>query len=193
MAETQYGSKRQLVALIRRVVSERQTGLVSILTDTKHAVLLKIFEGKLVHLHSRTRNIEDVVQVLNECEWVKFKFASVTMENRPEFMPIETFLQLIETEDSEDVTTDPAPAMPNAGSLTNVARGSRETEPLIELLVKIASEYVGPVANMVVEEAFENDDDPIRAIEYIAEMIPDSRHAADFRAEARKTTQLISL
>ena len=193
MAETQYGSKRQLIALIRRVVGEQQTGLVSILTDTKHAVILKFFEGRLIHLHSRTREIEDVVQVLNECEWVKFKFASVTMENRPEFMPIETFLQLIETEDSEDFTTDPTTTIPNAGSLTNVARGSRETEPLIELLVKIASEYVGPVADMVVEEAFENDDDPIRAIEYIAEMIPDTRHAADFRAEARKATLLISL
>lgn len=192
MAETQWGSKRQLIALIRRVVSEQQTGLVSILTDTKHAVLLKFFEGRLIHLHSRTREIEDVVQVLNECEWVKFKFASVTVENRPEFMPIETFLQLIETEDSEDVTIDSTPTIPNAGSHTNVARRSRETEALIELLAKIASEYVGPVAEMVVEEAFENDDDPIRAIEYIAEMIPDSRHAADFRAEARKTTLLIS-
>ena len=192
MAETQWGSKRQLIALIRRVVSEQQTGLVSILTDTKHAVLLKFFEGRLIHLHSRTREIEDVVQVLNECEWVKFKFASVTVENRPEFMPIETFLQLIETEDSEDVTIDSTPTIPNAGSFINVARRSRETEALIELLAKIASEYVGPVAEMVVEEAFENDDDPIRAIEYIAEMIPDSRHAADFRAEARKTTLLIS-
>ena len=193
MDTTQYGSKKQLIALIRKVVIEQETGLVSVLTDTKHAVILKFFDGKLIHLHSRTREIEDVIQVLNESEWVKFKFASVTMENRQEIMPVETFIQLIEVDDITDVTADPTPTVPNLGPVNGVAQGSRESEPLNELLVKIVSEYVGPIADMIVEEAFENNSDPIRAIEFIAEMIPDPNQAETFRIAARKATQIISI
>ena len=199
MAKTQNVSKGQLVKLMREIVGAQETGLISILTNTRHAVLMKFFAGKLIHIHSRTRDIGDVIQVLNESDWVKFKFTRMPMDDLPEFMPMTTFLDLIEVEDDDDTTvtaalesneavdvtpaTAPAPA-PGTKSDQSIS----ETRAIRELLIKIASEYVGPVAEMVVEEAFENNSDTEKVIEFIADSIPDPAHAAEFRAAAHKAT-----
>ena len=201
MAKTQNVSKGQLVKLMREIVDAQETGLISILTNTRHAVLMKFFGGKLIHIHSRTRDIGDVIQVLNESDWVKFKFTRMPMDDLPEFMPMTTFLDLIEVEDEDDTTvtaglesieaadvtpaTAPVPA-PAPGTKADASIG--EGKAIRDILVKVASEHVGPIAEMVVEEAFENNNDTEKMIEFIADSIPDSAHAAEFRAAAHKAT-----
>lgn len=193
MAETLYGTKSQLINLIREVVGAKETGLVSVLTDTNHAVLLKFYAGKLIHLHSRTREIGDVVQVLNESGQVRFKFAHFLLEAEPELMPIESLLQLIETGNNEVVATKSSPKIPDNDVTTEVEQSSSELEPIKELLANLASEYVGPIVDMLVDEAFENNNDPMQAIEFIADMIPDRDQATSFRSKAHKATKIISL
>ena len=193
MAETLYGTKSQLINLIREVVGAKETGLVSVLTDTNHAVLLKFYAGKLIHLHSRTREIGDVVQVLNESGQVRFKFAHFFLEAEPELMPIESLLQLIETGINEAVATKSPSKIPDNGVTTDVEQSSSELEPIKELFTRLASEYVGPIVDMLVDEAFENNNDPMQAIEFIADMIPDTDQAASFRSQAHKATKIIPL
>ncbi len=193
MAETLYGTKSQLMHLIREVVGAKETGLVSVLTDTNHAVLLKFYAGKLIHLYSRTREIGDVVQVLNESQQVRFKFAHFSMEAEPELMPIESLLQLIETGNNEIVATKSSPNIPDNDVTIDVGQSSSELEPIKELFTELASEYVGPIVDMLVDEAFENNNDPMQAIEFIADMIPDRDQAASFRSKAHKATRIIPL
>ena len=196
MADTQFISKNQLISLIRKVVGAQKTGLISILTDTQHAVLLKFAEGKLIHSYSRGRDIGDVIQVLNECNFIKFNFAPIPMENAPELMPVVTFIQLLEAGNSYDVEPDSSPTIPNAVAVAQIegfAENNKAVELLRRLLVNIASEYVGPIADMMVDEAFENSSDAAQVIEYIAEMIPDAKQSAEFRAEAHQGTHLVSL
>lgn len=181
MADTLFVSKIQLISLIRKVVGKQKTGLVSILTDNEQAVLLKFATGKLIHFYSRGRDIEEVIQVLNDSVYVKFNFVPISMASGPELMPVETFIQLMEANNSYDMEPDPFPTLPGAAALEN-----RATEQLKELLVEIALDYVGPIADMLVDEAFENSSDPVLVIEYIAEMIPDPRMAAKFLAVAAK-------
>jgi len=192
--DTQYVTKSRLVALVKQVVDARETGLISILTDTHHAVLMKFYAGKLIHLHSRTRDIADVIQVLNEADWVKFKFARVAMDDQPESMPIETFLQLIETEEYEDETTLTGPSRFSAvGALSAPPRSPINTAPkqLFEFLVDLAAEYLGPVAEVLVEEAFESHDEAASVIEAIAASIPDADQARAFREAAAGAMNIV--
>ena len=181
MADTLFVSKIQLIALIRKVVGRQKTGLVSILTDNEQAVLLKFAEGKLIHSYSRGRDIGEVIQVLNESIYVKFNFVPISIPSGPELMPIDNFIQLMEANSSHDIEPDLFPTIPGA-----TAKNSRAVEPLKELLVNIASDFVGPIADMLVDEAFENSSDPVIVIENIAENIPDSKQAAKFLALAAK-------
>ena len=178
---TMLGSKNQLVDLIKQIVESEDTGLVSILTNTNHAVLLKFFQGKLIHIHSRTRDISDVIQVLNESEWVKFKFANITMENLPELMPIHIFLDLIDSGIDQTITTQPTDATTSSEPVTSETKIDGVSDQLIKALVEVTSEYLGPVAELMVDEAFELSNDPIQVIEYLAGMITESQRAAEFR------------
>jgi len=196
MADTLFISKNQLISLIRKVVGAQKTGLISILTDTQHAVLLKFAEGKMIHSYSRGRDIGDVIQVLNECNFVKFNFAPIHMENAPELMPIVNFIQLLEAGNSYDVDPDSSPTIPDMAAVAQIegsTENSKAGELLRRLLINIAAEYVGPIADMMVDEALETSSDTDQVIEYIAEMIPDSKQSAEFRAEAYKGTHLVSL
>ncbi len=178
---TMLGSKNQLVELIKQIVETEDTGLISILTNTNHAVLMKFFEGKLIHIHSRTRDISDVIQVLNESEWVKFKFANITMENLSELMPVNTFLDLIDSGIDQSITTQPNYATTTSESVTNKTKIDGVSDQLNKALVEVTSEYLGPVAELMVDEAFELSNDPIQVIEYLAGMITESQRAAEFR------------
>ncbi len=178
---TMLGSKNQLVDLIKQIVETEDTGLISILTNTNHAVLMKFFEGKLIHIHSRTRDISDVIQVLNESEWVKFKFANITMENLSELMPVNTFLDLIDSGIDQSITTQPNYATTTPESVTNKTKIDGVSDQLNKALVEVTSEYLGPVAELMVDEAFELSNDPIQVIEYLAGMITESQRAAEFR------------
>lgn len=181
MADTLFVSKSRLISLIKKVVSGHKTGLVSVLTDTQHAVLLKFAQGKLIHSYSRGRDVGDVIQVLNQSFSVKFKFAPIPMEDAPELMPIGTFIQLMEAGNSDDDETYTSLTIPNAS-----AQNSRSTELLKKSLTEITTEYLGPIAEMMVDEAFEGSSDPVLALEYIAELIPDEKQSAKFLAAATK-------
>ena len=181
MADTQFVSKSRLISLIKKAVSGQKTGLISVLTDTQHAVLLKFAEGKLIHSYSRGRDIGAVIQILNECFSVKFNFAPIPMENASELMPIDTFIQLMEAGNSDDNETYTSLTLPNVR-----AQNNGPTEQLRHSLTEITSEYLGPIAEMMVDEAFERSSDPVPALEYIAELIPDAKQAAKFLAAAAK-------
>jgi hypothetical protein len=103
------------------------------------------------------------------------------MEDAPELMPIGTFIQLMEAGNSDDDETYTSLTIPNAS-----AQNSRPTELLKKSLTEITTEYLGPIAEMMVDEAFEGSSDPVLALEYIAELIPDEKQSAKFLAAATK-------
>ena len=178
MASTQFISKKKLIAVIRKIADAKGTGLVSILTDTQRAVLLKFSRGKLIHAYSRSREISVVVRVLIETDFVKFSFTSVPVENQPELIPIDTFIEMLESGDSIDLVTG---STPQRIVVADSEPNDLTREPLKELLVEIASEYIGLVAEIVVEESLENSSETSEAVDTIAAMIPDADQAEAFR------------
>ena len=178
MANTQFISKKKLIAALRKIGEAKATGLISILTGSQRAVLLKFSRGKLIHAFSRSRDISVVIQVLLATEHVKFSFTQVPVEDQPELMPLDMLIEILESGGSPDMELDPSslPGEVVASGATNIT-----LEPLKELLVDIASEYIGLVADIVVEEALENSNDTFEAIDAIAAMIPEENREADFR------------
>jgi hypothetical protein len=187
MANTQFISKKKLIALIRQIADVKGTGLVSILTDSQRAVLLKFSQGKLIHAFSRSRDITVVIQVLIETDYVKFSFTSVTVENQPELIAIDSFIEILES--GNNPGSKPGSVRP--GSVVIDSEPTDLTrEPLRELLVDIAAEYIGIVAEIVVEESLDNNSDTLEIIEVIAAMIPDANRAAAFREAVESSINL---
>jgi hypothetical protein len=178
MANTQFISKKKLIAALRKIGEAKVTGLISILTGSQRAVLLKFSRGKLIHAFSRSRDISVVIQVLLATEHVKFSFTQVPVEDQPELMPLDTLIEILESGGSLDLELDPT-SLPGAVAESNSTNIT--LEPLKQLLVDIASEYIGLVADIVVEEALENSSDTFEAIDAIAAMIPEADRSAAFR------------
>ena len=214
MAIGQFVSKAELFSRIKQIVSGQENGFLTILTDTKRSVLLRFSAGKLTQSHCRTKDVNDSIQVLIECSLVKYSYAPAAAENRPELMPTETFLQLV---DPGGDASSPGSAMavggggfeqaapaPRAapaetfqmdGLIPGVAQAinaSNQTsvlggmdEFMSNVLTEVAAEYLGPVAGMLVEEALEQTSSVTQAIENLAVSIPDQAQADAFRVEAR--------
>jgi len=207
MVAGQFVPKQQLFGQIRTIVSTRDTGFLTILTDTKRSVLLRFSAGRLTHSHCRSKDVAEAIQVLTECDSVKFTYASAQVENRPEIMAAETFLQLIDPGGDGGMGGSPAvaPMPPPVAAqpatefyedlLPQVAESMRSNEvnqgggalsaELKHSLVQLALEYVGPMASMIVDDAFESAQTASQAIDQITSMIPDAVQSAAFREAAR--------
>jgi len=183
MADPQFVTKDHLVVLIKGIIQKKETGLLSILTDTKRSVLLKFSEGVLIHSYSRTRDIGDVVQVINESSLVKFNLVQIPPESGSEVMPGDVLLQLL----AAGLEGDSKTKAPKAATQRN-----SEVASASEILENAAAEYVGLVAEVLVEEALDVCKTMDEAIDYIANAIPNPDQAAEFRAEVTRQTRLLS-
>ena len=184
MAGSQFVEKNQFIAFIEDVIENRKTGLVSILTEHKRSILLKFSQGILIHSYSRSRDIGDVIQVINESARIKFDIAPIPVEEGNEILPGTILLQLLQTGASTEAGSAPPGVADSRNSEIHSAR---------ELLENLAAEYVGMVAEIIVEEALDMSGSLEEAIDNIAESIPDPEQSASFRSNARKQTRLISL
>ena len=184
MADPQFVAKDHLVVLIKGVIQKKETGLLSILTDTKRSVLLKFSEGILIHSYCRTRDIGDVIQVINESTLVKFNLVQIPPESGIEVMPGDVLLQLLTAGLDGGGIGSPKAA-------TAAAQRNSEVASASEILEQVAAEYVGLVAEVLVEEALDACKTMDEAIDYIANAIPNPDQAAEFRTEVTKQTRLI--
>jgi len=178
MAQSQFVPKSKLFDQLSEIVSQRETGFLTILTDTNRSVLLRFSQGKLTRLHCRSKEAGEAIHVLAECSMVKFSYASAPVDNEPELMPAKIFLQLINPGDAIDEPVDFPDAISNSGMFVS--------DPIKVQMLELATEYVGIIAEMIVDEAFEDDTGVSEAIDYIASTIPDETQANAFRTAARQ-------
>ena len=170
---SQFVTKSDLLAQLREIVDTRETGFLTILTDTNRSVLLRFSEGRLTRLHCRSKEAGEAIQVLAESGMVKFTYASAPEDTEPEIMPAESFLQLI----------DPGG---DAGASLGGGAAAAGNDPIKAQMLEIATEYIGVVADMIVDEAFDENRDVAAAIDYIAQTIPDANQSRAFRQAAQE-------
>jgi len=176
MAQPQFVAKAQLAEQVTAIVQNQESGFLTILTDTNRSVLLRFSLGKLTRLHCRSKEAGDAIQVLVECRQVKYTYVTAPRDDQPELMPASSFLQLI------NLGTVAGPVAEVRVSGNSVAND----DPIRLQLLEIATEYIGIVAEMIVDEAFAADPDIGRVIDYVGDSIPDPGQAAAFLEAARE-------
>ncbi|MFT5112311.1 MAG: hypothetical protein ACI8P9_001635 [Parasphingorhabdus sp.] len=198
MADNQLVSKVDLFKQIQQVISSGETGFITILTDTRRSVLLQFSAGRLTHTNARSKDVADAIQVLNECDQVKFSYVAAPVENRPEVMPAESFLQLIDPGGDAGAGNFQAPSpiptadffMPEVGipsAAPVVTAGNSVDNSIASALTTLAIDYIGPIADLVVSEALSASPDVLGAINVIPSNILDADQAAEFRNAALAT------
>lgn len=191
MAAGQLVPRQRLIDRIREVVARNETGILTIVTDTGRAVLLRFSSGRLTHCHARSSSVEDVIRILNECASVKFAFTQARVDRHVEPMATADFLRMLDPHGAgADLSGDllPPVAQVMEGQLQSKAGPLAGNARLKDMLVQLAVEYVGPVAIMIVEEAENAQETFEQAVERIASMIPDREHAGQFREAVRRQT-----
>ena len=175
MSQPQFVPRAKLFEQLIEIIEHRETGFLTILTDSNHSVLLRFSQGKLTRLHSRSGEAGEAIQMLAESVTVKFTYVSAPEDNQPELMPSTSFIQLI----------DPGGGASGAGDSNLIsAPVISGIDPIKSQMLDIAIEYVGIVAEMIVDEAFEDNREVGKAIDYICEAIPDQNQASAFRKAA---------
>jgi len=185
MAQSNFVPKVQLFRQLNEIIATRDTGLLTILTETNRSIFLRFSQGKLTRLYCRSGEAGEAIQMLAEGSMVKFTYANAPEDDEPEFMPTDSFMQLIDPGGDGGVSRS---------SRTVISGGNQPGgDPIRAQMLDIATDFVGVVAEMIVDEAFEEGRNVAMAIEYIADAIPDKEQANAFRRAAREHFSTIDI
>jgi hypothetical protein len=197
LATDQLVPKDRLIQQMRDIALHRDTGLLSIVTDTGRAVLVRFSQGTIVGAHSRSKDIGEATAILREAQSVRFSYAPSKSEGKrddsPGLMSVGAFIELLAPPTGSRLISSSAetPAQPTAGS---PASGPPNPPPLATgiskdargSLERLSIEIVGPIAQFLVEEALETATTLRDAIKQIAQSIPDRDVSRRFTEEARR-------
>ena len=172
----QFVPKGKLFEQLEQIVGQRETGLLTILTESNRSIFLRFSRGKLTRLHCRSGEAGEAIQMLAETAMVKYTYASAPEDSEPEFMPADSFLQLIDPGGDGGSASQSAPLVSSGNTTVG--------DPVKAQMLEIATEYMGIVAEMIVDEAFEDNNDVVKAIDYIGNAIPDAKQSRAFRKAA---------
>lgn len=172
----QFVPKEKLFEQLNLIIGQQETGLLTILTESNRSVFLRFSAGRLTRLHCRSGEAGEAIQMLAESAMVKYTYASAPADDEPEFMPADTFLQLIDPGGDGGPSAQSAPLISSGNTTVG--------DPVKAQMLEIATEYMGIVAEMIVDEAFDNDNDIGKAIDYISNAIPDANQSRAFRKAA---------
>ena len=178
MAQSHFVPKVQLFNQLNEIIATRDTGLLTILTESNRSIFLRFSRGRLTRLYCRSGEAGEAIQMLAEGSMVKFTYANAPEDDQPEFMPTDSFMQLIDP-GGDGGAPGPASAVLSGNHLPI-------SDPIKAQMLEIATEYVGVVAEMIVDESFEDGRNVAMAIEYIADAIPDKTQANAFRRAAHE-------
>jgi len=176
MVQSQFVPKVKLFAQLNEIISRQETGLLTILTDGDRSIFLRFSQGRLTRLHCRSGEAGEAIQMLAESAMVKYSYATAPEDSEPELMPAGSFLQLI----------DPGGNASSEGHSATVVSSADSSagDPIKLQMLEIATDYMGVVAEMIVDEAFDGNTDVGKAIDYIGNAIPDANQSKAFRRSA---------
>ncbi len=193
----------EFVVYLRRLVNERETAAMRIVTDDRHYISIGLHEGRIVSLHAGPRKgaraLERIKQMTGGGITLTAEDSFDTQSDLPTTNEILGILEQKELEGLQstrsprppsidlDPGTTPAPFRPEVGP------NSVDTSEFIADLYRIEEKflhYVGPIAKMLFQDVLaetgkmKSHDDLIRLTEILSREIDDPEKAARFRREA---------
>lgn len=93
----QFVPKAELFDQLRSIFNQKQSGMLTLLTDTKKSVLMRFSAGELTSARCRSWDIANTIEALFEAETVKFSYIrSSSGEDKPPLLPAQDFMLMIE-------------------------------------------------------------------------------------------------
>jgi len=117
MSASQFVPKSVLFEELRTIIVEKNSAMLTLLTETKKSVLMRFSEGRLTSARCRSWNVEDTIEALAETETVKYSLMSSSAQDKPTLMeadafwgmvnpmggPLETMIKLIPDAEPDDM------------------------------------------------------------------------------------------
>lgn len=139
MATNQFAPKSELFSQLRSIFNQKQSGMLTLLTDAKKSVLMRFSHGELTSARCRSWEITNTIEALLEAETVKFSYISNRNgEDKPPLMAANDFMLMIDPGGSGLVDTaqpaavsgaEPAAAVPDsADAAAETAEKEQKTE-----------------------------------------------------------------
>lgn len=180
-------TRQELADKIKEIHTGAQSGVMSVVTEQGRSVSLRFFEGRITRIQSRGSDLQHAIGLLVEAEDLKFNFVESTVKEEPDQMPAMYIVELLEKGPSaETIAAIETQEMQEVSEPQQAADASVDRNTLKRVLTELALVHVGPIAELLVEQALANSNTPELIIREISDNIPSENDARNFRTEARK-------
>jgi len=95
MSASQFVPKSELFEELRTIFLEKNSAMLTLLTETKKSVLMRFSDGRLTSARCRSWEIEDTIEALAETETVKYSLMLSSAQNKPTLMDAEAFWGMV--------------------------------------------------------------------------------------------------
>lgn len=182
MAQVEWTPLSKVVEFIKQLCAERRTGTLFMVSDENFMAQVLIDGGDIVSLMHRNRRGLDALAVLGNMKYVKYRFddAFVAPAERHNLttQAIFDYLGGATPKIAQPVVASGSPA---SGVLTAEVRATMQ---------KVLMKYIGPMAEIICADHFEQATDVRALARLLADEIPDRAEAAKFAAEIAKALDI---
>ena len=137
MSAGEYVPKSVLFEELRTIFLEKNSAMLTLLTETKKSVLMRFSEGRLTSTRCRSWDIENTIDALAETETVKYSLSYSSVQDKPTIMEAEAFWGMVN---------------PLGGPLELMVKHVVEPELPVEPQVNIDGNIIQPQTEEVEEE-----------------------------------------
>lgn len=117
MSASQFVPKSVLFEALRTIILDKNSAMLTLITETKKSVMMRFSEGRLTSARCRSWDIENTIEALAETDTVKYSLVNSSAQDKPTLMeadafwgmvnpmggPLETMIQLIPDAELEAV------------------------------------------------------------------------------------------
>lgn len=96
MATNQFVPKSELFAQLRNIFTNKESGMLTLLTDSKTSVLMRFSSGELTSARCRNWDIENTISALLETETVKYSYIPREGEDKEQLVAASDFMMMID-------------------------------------------------------------------------------------------------
>ena len=182
-------SRHALAAKIKDIHTSALSGVMSVVTDQGRSVSLRFFEGRITRIQSRGSDLQSALALMVQADDIKFNFVESTVAEEKESLPALYVVELLEEGPEADTTAIDTTETPSVEDVTIPQANPKpvvDRRTLKRVLTELALVHIGPMAEMVVEDAINENSTFEQIINAIAENIPLESDARTFRIDARE-------
>lgn len=182
MAQVEWTPLSKIVEFIKQLCAERRTGTLFMVSDENFMAQILIEGGDIVALMHRNRRGRDALAIVGNMKYAKYRFdnafAAPSARHDLTTRDIFDYLGGATPNSASPVATS---GIPSSGVVTADIRATMQ---------KVLMRYIGPMAEIICADHFEQATDVRVLAGLLADEIPDRAEAAKFAAEIARTLNI---